>query len=97
MKSVVPFLTAIVIAGCASSTPPPTFYHCTIPPIPEYGTDFQSKAADELRELGPACPANRPAEGCSAVARIVEDCGELRARLRALENVSRDNLSTDEQ
>jgi len=53
------------------------------PPLVDYPAAFQARAAEELEALPPACPLHAPGDDCSGLARLIEDYGELRARVRA--------------
>lgn len=66
-------------AGATSSGP------IARPPLVDYPLAFQVRAAEELERLGPGCPLHVQEEeaGCSAIATMIEDYGELRARVRA--------------
>lgn len=55
-------------------------------PLIDYTTEFQSRAADELQQLPPACLLDRPDEGCSALRRLIDDYGRLRSDIRAIQN-----------
>jgi hypothetical protein len=54
-----------------------------VPPMQEYGTAVQSKAADELDLLKSPCPADIVVPNCSALARMIIDYGVLRDKIRA--------------
>ncbi|HLS68081.1 MAG TPA: hypothetical protein VK035_01975 [Kiloniellales bacterium] len=51
------------------------------PQLVDYPAEFQVRAAEELEALGPGCPLHAPGSGCSTVATMIEDYGELRARV----------------
>ncbi len=53
------------------------------PPIVDYTSVIQSRAANELEKLGPPCARDTVAENCSAVVRLVMDYGTLRDKIRA--------------
>jgi hypothetical protein len=53
------------------------------PDLVEYSPEVQAKALEELRALGPACPANEVFEGCSALRRFVKDYSRTRDQIRA--------------
>ena len=49
----------------------------------DYPPAFQARAAEELQALAPACPLHEASGACSSLAPMIEDYGELRARVRA--------------
>jgi|TARA_R110002111_G_scaffold224720_1_gene286313 uncharacterized protein YceK len=53
------------------------------PPIVDYTSEIQVRAADEFERLGPPCARDTVTENCSAVARFVMDYGTLRDKIRA--------------
>jgi hypothetical protein len=53
------------------------------PPIVDYTSEIQTRAADEFEQLGPPCARDTVTENCSAVARFVMDYGTLRDKIRA--------------
>ena len=53
------------------------------PPIVDYTSEIQTRAADEFEKLGPPCARDTVTENCSAVARFVMDYGTLRDKIRA--------------
>ena len=53
------------------------------PPIVDYTSEIQTRAADEFDKLGPPCARDTVTENCSAVARFVMDYGTLRDKIRA--------------
>lgn len=69
----------VLLNGCIEATSSGT---STRPSLTEYPRAFQAQAAAELAALPLPCPLHAPRESCSVVARLVEDYGELRARLR---------------
>jgi hypothetical protein len=56
-------------------------------PLVEYSPEFQARAAEELRDLPPACPSNSSGQDCSEVRRLVSDYGTLREVVRSLNEV----------
>ena len=73
------FVTMALLSGCAGEDFNGSY---SVPPLVEYPPTFQSQAAEELDALPPACPLHAPDASCSTLARLVEDCGELRARIK---------------
>ena len=55
-------------------------------PLVEYTTEFQSRAAQELRDLPPGCTLDRPDNECSAIRTLVDNYGRLRSDIRAIQN-----------
>ena len=53
------------------------------PPLVDYTSEIQTRAADEFDKLGPPCARDTVIENCSAVARFVMDYGTLRDKIRA--------------
>lgn len=53
------------------------------PPIVDYTSEIQVRAADEFERLGPPCARDTVSENCSAIARFVMDYGTLRDKIRA--------------
>lgn len=53
------------------------------PPIVDYTSEIQVRAADEFERLGPPCARDTVTENCSAIARFVMDYGTLRDKIRA--------------
>ena len=53
------------------------------PPIVDYTSEIQTRAADEFDKLGPPCARDTVTENCSAVARFIMDYGTLRDKIRA--------------
>lgn len=74
------FVLMALLSGCAGEDSNGRY---SVPPMVEYSSAFQSQAAEELDALSPACPLHAPDPNCSTLVRLVEDYGELRARLRA--------------
>jgi hypothetical protein len=53
------------------------------PPLVDYSDEIQATAADKLEQLGAPCPRDVVVAGCSAIARMILDYGDLRRRIRA--------------
>jgi hypothetical protein len=53
------------------------------PPLVDYTSQVQSRAADEFEQLGPPCARDHLTENCSAAARFIMDYGTLRDKIRA--------------
>ena len=53
------------------------------PPLVDYSTEIQATAADKLGQLGAPCSRDVVVAGCSAIARMIIDYGDLRRRIRA--------------
>lgn len=53
------------------------------PPLVDYTSEIQTRAADEFEKLGPPCARDTVTENCSALARFVMDYGTLRDKIRA--------------
>lgn len=53
------------------------------PPLIDYSTEVQSKAADELDALSHSCPRDAITPDCSAVSRMISDYATLRQKIRA--------------
>lgn len=53
------------------------------PDIVDYSDAVQSRAADELEQLGKPCPADDVIADCSAAARMILDYGRMREQVRA--------------
>lgn len=70
---------AVPLSGCAGATSSGSIAR---PVLVDYPPAFQARAAEELEALRPGCQLHAVGEGCSTLARMVEDYGELRARLR---------------
>lgn len=70
----------VLLSGCAGASSSGTIER---PVLVEYPPAFQVRAAQELEALGQGCPLHAAGEACSALARMIEDYGELRARVRA--------------
>lgn len=73
------FAMTVLLSACAGAT---TEGARAPLPLADYPPAFQRRAAAELQALPPACPLHAPEAGCSALARMIEDYGELRARVR---------------
>ena len=56
------------------------------PPIVDYTSEIQTRAADEFEKLGPPCARDTVTENCSAVARFIMDYGTLRDKIRAAQD-----------
>lgn len=69
----------VLLSGCAGGSSSGSIAR---PQLVDYPAAFQERAAEELEELGPGCPLHAVGEGCSTLARMIEDYGELRARVR---------------
>lgn len=71
-----------LLSACAGATSSGSIAR---PLLVDYPLAFQVRAAEELKRLGPGCPLHVQEEevGCSAIATMIEDYGELRARVRA--------------
>ena len=54
------------------------------PALVVYAPEVQARAAKELERLGPPCPRVRVQPGCSAVRLMMDDYGDLRARVRVM-------------
>lgn len=68
-----------LLSGCAGESSSGSIAR---PVLVDYPPAFQARAAEELEALGPGCPLHAVGEGCSTIATMVEDYGELRARVR---------------
>ena len=55
-----------------------------MPALVRYAPEVQALAAEELGRLGAPCPRDRVEAGCSAVRLMMDDYGDLRARVRAM-------------
>ena len=53
------------------------------PPIVDYTSEIQVRAADEFERLGPPCARDTVTQNCSAAARFIMDYGTLRDKIRA--------------
>ena len=53
------------------------------PPLVDYSAEIQASAATKLGQLGVPCPRDVIVAGCSAIARMIIDYGDLRRRIRA--------------
>jgi len=53
------------------------------PPLVDYSAEIQATAATKLGQLGAPCPRDVVVAGCSAIARMIIDYGDLRRRIRA--------------
>lgn len=53
------------------------------PPIVDYSSAIQSRGADELERLPPACPRDVIISDCSVAARMILDYATLREKIRA--------------
>ena len=53
------------------------------PPLVDYTSEIQSRAADEFEKLGPPCARDTVTANCSAAARLLMDYGTLRDKIRA--------------
>jgi len=73
------FAGMALLSGCAGAT---SSGGIARPLLVDYPPAFQARAAEELEALGPGCPLHAPGEGCSTIATMIEDYGELRARTR---------------
>tara|TARA_R100001163_G_scaffold40332_1_gene30606 strand:- start:268 stop:717 length:450 start_codon:yes stop_codon:yes gene_type:complete len=56
------------------------------PPLVDYTSEIQTRAADEFEQLGPPCARDHLTENCSAAARFIMDYGTLRDKIRAAKN-----------
>ena len=74
------FVAMALLSGCAGAT---SDGRRAAPPLVDYPPAFQARGAEELDALGPACPLQAADDRCSTLARMIEDYGELRARMRA--------------
>jgi len=84
--------TAVSSVGAAASVAGAYFDYLTsekgeavivTPPIVDYTSEIQTRAADEFDKLGPPCARDTVTENCSAVARFIMDYGTLRDKIRA--------------
>jgi len=73
------FAVMALLSGCAGATSEGPWAR---PPLVDYPAAFQARVAAELEALGPACPLHAAREGCSTLVTMLEDYGELRARVR---------------
>lgn len=80
MRAWLPCAIALLASACAR-VPSEAL---VAPTIPNYAAEVQARAAEELDRLGPPCPRDRITPGCSAVRLMMDDYGELRARIRAV-------------
>jgi hypothetical protein len=53
------------------------------PPLVDYTSEIQDRAADEFEKLGPPCARDTVTANCSAAARFIMDYGTLRDKIRA--------------
>ena len=53
------------------------------PPIVDYTSEIQTRAAGEFERLGPPCARDTIIGDCSAAARLLMDYGTLREKIRA--------------
>lgn len=72
------FAAMVLLSGCAGATSS----GIARPLLVDYPAAFQVRAAEELEALGPGCPLHAPGVGCSTLVTMIEDYGELRARVR---------------
>ena len=81
MRAIVwlPLSLALLASACAEGRSRPVI----APVLVRYAPDVQARAARELGRLGPPCPRERVVLGCSAVRLMMDDYGDLRARVRA--------------
>lgn len=70
----------VLLSGCAGASS--SSGSIARPQLVDYPPAFQARAAEELEALGPGCPLHAPGEECSTLATMIEDYGELRARVR---------------
>ncbi len=69
-----------LLSGCAGATSEGG--SIARPALVDYPPAFQARAAAELERLGPGCALHARSAGCSALVRMIEDYGELRAMVR---------------
>lgn len=70
---------AVLLIGCAGGNSS----GIARPALVDYPAAFQAQAATELDALPSPCPLHAPGDDCSTLATMIEDYGELRARVRA--------------
>lgn len=69
----------VLLSGCGGASSS----SIARPALVDYPAGFQRQAARELDALPAPCALHAPGTDCSAIATMIEDYGELRARLKA--------------
>lgn len=73
----------LLLTACATAVSDPQI---VTPTLFSYSDQFQARLAQELEAMAPACDREKPADDCSAAARVVRDYGIVREEIRAMEN-----------